>query len=148
MRGHLDISKGKVTIHSAGKAHTTLRILHDRNVLLVKSPNAVNLEEIKAKTLPDAKHGTTDGVPWMLMKMPGDIDYKGMEYALAVAAKGELKAVSLVTSFDVKGGDVLKHAIKLAKDTIAKQEKTLISKHEQGWHDYWARSGVELEDKI
>jgi len=148
MSGHLDIAKGTVRINSAGQAHTTLRILHDRNVVLVKSPNAVTLEEIKAKTLPDAELGARGGMSWLLMKMPGDIDYKGMEYALAVATKGDLKSVSLVTSFDIDGGDVLKHAIKVAKETIAEQEKTLISKHEQGWQKYWSHSGVELEDKV
>ncbi len=148
MSAHLDIGKGTVTVNSPGRANTTLRILHDRNVLLVKGPNAVDLEEIKAKTLPDATLGTSDGVSWLLMKMPGDIDYKGMDYALAVAAKGDLKAVSLVTSFDSNGGDVLKHAMALAKKTIAEQEETLISEHEQGWRTYWSRSGVRLEDKV
>jgi len=103
MSARLEIGKGTVIVNSAGQAHTTLRILYDRNVLLVKSPNTVTLEEIKAKTLPDAKLGTTGGVSWLLMKMPGDIDYKGMEYALAVTTKGDLKAVSLVTSFDIDG---------------------------------------------
>jgi len=148
MRAHLDIQKASVTVNSAGRANTTLRVLHDRNVLLVKSPNAVALEEIKAKTLPDATLGTSEGVSWLLMKMPGDIDYKGMDYALAVAAKGDLKAISLVTSFDIDGGNVLKHAIRLAKNTIAEQAETLISKHEQGWRSYWSRSGVQLEDKV
>lgn len=144
----LDIQRASVTVNSEGRADTTLRILHDRNVLLVKSPHAITLEEIKAKTLPDATLGTSDGVSWLLMKMPGDIDYKGMDYALAVAAKGDLKAVSLVTSFDTPGGDVVKHAIALAKNTIAEQENSLISKHEQGWRKYWSRSGVQLEDKV
>lgn len=148
MSAHLGIGKGTVTVNSAGQDHTTLRILYDRNVLLVKGPNAVSLEEIKAKTLPDAKLGTSDGVSWLLMKMPGDIDYKGMEYALAVALKGDLKAVSLVTSFDIDGDDVLKRAIMLANDTIAEQEKVLVSRHEQGWKEFWSRSGIELEDKV
>ena len=50
------------------------------------------------------------------MKMPGDIDYKGMEYAVAVANRGALKAVALVTSFDEPGGDVLQKAIALAHE--------------------------------
>jgi len=148
MSARLDIGKGTVTVNSAGRTPTTLRILHDRNVLLVKSPNAVALEEIKAKTLPAATLGRSGGVSWLLMKMPGDIDYKGMDYALAVASKGDLKVVSLVTSFDIDGGDVLKHAIALAKNTIAEKEETLISKHERGWRKYWSRSGVQLEDKV
>jgi len=147
MTGHLDLQKAAVTIKSTGPANTTLRVLHDRNVLLVKGPNAVALEEIKATTLPDAKRGTTDGVSWLRMQLPGDIDYEGMDYALAVAAKGDLTAVSLVTSFDIDGGDVLQRAIALAKDTIAEPTDALIAAHEARWREYWSRSGVRLEDK-
>ncbi len=106
---HLDIEKASVSVTSTNRQNTTIRILHDRNVLLINSQDAVTLEAIKAETLPDATVGTSDGISWLLMKMPGDIDYKGMDYALAVATKGDLKAVSLVTSFDIKTGDVLEH---------------------------------------
>ena len=145
---NLDIEKAFVTITSANNKKTTVRILHDRNVLLINSPNEVILEPIKAETLPDATLGTSDGISWLLMKMPGDIDYKGMDYALAVATKGNLKAVSLVTSFDIKTGDVLEHAIALARTTIAENEKSLVSVHEQAWQKYWSRSGVQLEDTV
>jgi len=148
MTANLDIGRGAVNVTSAGKANTSLRVLHDRNVLLINSKHAVTLEEIKAKTLPDATFGASDGVQWLLMKMPGDMDYKGMDYALAVATKGDVKAISLVTSFDIDGGDVLKHAITLARNTIAEREDTLITKHEQLWREYWSRSGVQLEDKV
>ena len=131
MSAHLDLRRASVSVNSADRLNTTLRILHDRNVLLVKSPHAVTLEAIKAGTLPDAALGTSGGVSWLLMKMPGDIDYKGMDYALAVATKGDLKTISLVTSFDIKTGEVLKHAIALAGKTIAQQETKLISEHEQ-----------------
>ncbi len=145
---NLDIEKAFVSIKSADAKNTTIRILHDRNVLLINSPYAVTLEEIKAETLPAATVGKTGDISWLLMKMPGDIDYKGMDYALAVASKGNLKAVSLVTSFDIKTGDVLDHAIGLARATIAENEKTLISQHELSWQKYWSRSGVQLGDTI
>ncbi|MDB4582027.1 hypothetical protein N9164_02625 [Draconibacterium sp.] len=144
---HLDLEKAFVSIKSEDKPNTEIRILHNKNVLLVKSPNAVILEEIKAETLPDATLGKTGDVSWLLMKMPGDIDYNGMDYALAVATQGDLKAVSLVSSFDIVDGDVLKHAIELAKNTIALQEETLITKHEQAWQNFWSQSGVQLDDK-
>jgi hypothetical protein len=145
---HLDIEKAFVSVTSADEKKATIRILHDRNVLLINSPYEVTLEEIKAETLPAATLGKTDEISWLLMKMPGDIDYKGMDYALAVASKGNLKAVSLVTSFDIKTGDVLEHAIALARTTISEKEKSLISEHEQAWQRYWSRSGVQLEDTV
>jgi hypothetical protein len=145
---HLDIEKAFVSITSSKAQETTIRILHDRNVLLINSPYEVTLEEIRAETLPGATLGKTDNISWLLMKMPGDIDYKGMDYALAVASKGNLKAVSLVTSFDIKSGDVLEHAIDLARTTVAQKEKVLISEHENGWKTYWSKSGVQLGDTV
>lgn len=146
LRAHLDLGKATVTLGSLEQTETTLRILHDRNVLLVQGPHPVSLKAIKAESLPDAELGTTDGVSWLLMKMPGDLDYQGMDYAVAVATRGELKAVSLVTSFD-RPGDVLQHAISLARDTATEEEAALVSRHEQGWQQYWSRSGVQLEDQ-
>ncbi len=145
---HLDIEKAAVTIQEVNAATTTIRILNDRNVVLIKGPETVNLEEIKAVTLPDAQIGKTGEVSWLLMKMPGDIDYQGMDYALAVASKGDLTAVSLVTSFDIENGDVLNQAISLATATIDEKEKILVAAHENQWKEYWSRSGVQLDDTV
>jgi hypothetical protein len=82
------------------------------------------------------------------MKIPGDIDVKGMEYALAVASKGNLTAVSLVTSHDIKSSDVLNSAISLAGLTIEENERSLVLRHEQLWEQYWMRSGIELGDTV
>lgn len=148
MSAHLELDKAFVSIKSEGQENTELRILHNKNVLLIKSQNDVTLEAITAESLPDATLGKSEGVSWLLMEMPGDIDYKGMDYALALASRGDLKAVSLVTSFDIGDGDVLKHAIELAQKTVAEQEEALIAKHEQAWQKFWSQSGVELEDKV
>lgn len=147
LNAHLDLRKAVASITSAGGLTTRVRILHDGNAVLVDSPYPVSLEEIKAATLPAAKHGETDGISWLLMNMPGDMDYKGMDYAVAVASRGDLKAISLVTSFDVGPGGVLEHAIALAKSTIQQEKAKLIAGHEQAWARYWSRSGVELADK-
>ena len=145
-RGHLNLEKALVELGAANAPETSLRILHDRNVLLVKSPHPVELEEIKAKTLPAAELGITDGVAWLRMKMPGDVDYQGMEYVVAVATRGELKAVSMITSFDQPGADLLQSAISLASDTVAESEAALVAKHEQAWQAFWSRSGLNLGD--
>ena len=147
MSGHLNLEKAVVTIKSGEQTHTALRILHQQNVLLIHGPQPVVLEEIKAASLPAAKLGETEGVSWLLMKLPGDSDYKGMDYAAAVATRGDVKAVSLVTSFDPGTGDVLTRAISLARTAAGGQEQVLIATHEQAWHDYWSRCGVELADK-
>jgi alpha-L-fucosidase 2 len=77
--------------------------------------------------------------------MPGDLDYGGMEYAMAVASAGRRKAVSLVTSFDV-GKHVLDEAIRIARETAAAESSALVARHEEEWARYWSASGVELND--
>lgn len=145
-KAHLDLRRALASIPSAGGSETQIRILHDRNVLLVKSPHPVTIDPIKADTLPDATLGTTDGMDWLLMSMPGDIDYEGMDYAVAVASQGEWKAVALVTSFDIDSREVLPRALALAKETLDQEVAALIATHESGWERYWSRSGVALQD--
>jgi len=121
---------------------TTVRVLADRNVFLIESDNDVVLEAIRG--LPPPKTGETDGVKWMHVKMPGDQDYAGMDYALASAAKGKIKVVALLTSVDVKGGDVVEAAVRLARETVNTEFAALVSQHEAVWADYWSASGVRL----
>ena len=147
LHGDLNIRKAVASITPATGDRTQIRVLVDRNVVLINSAAPVELEPIVAATLPAAKTGETDGIAWLRMDMPGDIDYAGMSYALAVAARGNTKAVSLVTSFDPGKGDVLERAIALARMTIDEQEQTLIAAHEQAWERFWSRSGVALADK-
>jgi hypothetical protein len=141
----LDLRRAVAEIDEAGAARTTVRVLADRNVFLVDSAQEVALEEIKTKDLPAAALGETGGVKWLFMKMPGDPDYSGMEYALAVAARGTCKAVALVTSFDTKE-NVRDAAIRLARETAATDPAILIARHEEQWSSYWVASGVQLDD--
>jgi len=62
IRAHLDIEKASVDVSSGAGKTTTIRILHDRNVLLINSPNDIILEPVKAETLPDATLGTSDRI--------------------------------------------------------------------------------------
>ncbi|MCX6879051.1 MAG: hypothetical protein NTW21_35370, partial [Verrucomicrobia bacterium] len=92
----------------------------------------------------------TDGVDWLHVTLPGDIDYKGMEYCVAVAGTASTKVAALVTSFDISTGDVRGAAIALAKKTVAEvahSPEQLIAGHENVWRDFWARSGVALADR-
>ena len=66
-----------------------MRVLADRNVFLIETDKEVSLEEIKAPELPAAEQGVSDGVKWLHVKLPGDMDYAGMEYVLAVASSGK-----------------------------------------------------------
>ncbi len=83
LSGHLNIGKGVATVKSNGKIQTSLRILHEHNVLLVNSPfQTVDIH------VNDGQKGTTDGLEWVKRTLPGDLDYEGMSYAVALASKG------------------------------------------------------------
>lgn len=141
MAAKLDLRRAVAT---AG--NTTARALFDRNVLLIETDMDLSIEEIKSPVLSAAELGETDQVRWLRMKMPGDLDYAGMEYAMAIAANGGWKAVSLVTSVDTRGGDVRETAIRLARESVAAQPATLIARHEAEWTRFWSASGVRLDD--
>lgn len=147
LAARLDLRRAVATIKRDNAAETTVRVLADRNVVLLRCAGPVMIEEITAATLPPAVTGETHAVAWLHMKLPGDVDYQGMEYAVAMAGKGDLKAVSLVTSFDIDSGDVREAAIELVKRTLTAEETDLIAAHERAWNDFWSRSGVELADK-
>lgn len=139
-QARLDLCRAVATANS-----TVVRALADRNVFLIETAQEVSLEEIKAGYLPAAQLGETGGVKWLHMKMPGDVDYAGMEYSVAVARKGSRKAVALVTSWDTKE-NVRDAAIQLASTTVAPDPAVLIAAHEAAWQKFWSASGVALDD--
>ncbi|MEI6514727.1 MAG: hypothetical protein WCO77_02010 [bacterium] len=149
-KGQVDLQRAVMSVTAGKGERSEVRVLADRNVVLLNTAGKVTIEEILAGTLPRARTGTTGGVAWLHMVMPGDLDYKGMEYCVAVAGEGTTKAVSLVTSFDDTKGDVCGTAVALAARTLAEAGQstgTLIANHERVWADYWARSGVALADR-
>ena len=144
-QGTLDLQRAVAALTAGKGDKTEVRVLADRNVLLVTTREAVSIEPVR-----NGQAGKTDGVEWLQVTLPGDIDYKGMEYCVAVAGSAGTKVVSLVTSFDIATGDVRAAAIALAKKTAAEVERSpeqLIAGHEQAWRDFWARSGVALADR-
>lgn len=141
----LDLRRAVAELQGSGPTRTIVRTLEDRNAFLIETDKDVFLEEIKAAELPAAEHGVSNGVKWMHVKMPGDVDYAGMEYALAAAFAGRQKAVSLVTSFDTRKS-VQDEAIRIARETVAAEPAGLVARHEKAWARYWSASGVELGD--
>ena len=124
---------------------TRVRALTDRNALLIETDQEVSLEEVRVSFLPAAELGEDGGVTWLYVKLPGDLDYAGMEYALAVAANGPRKAVALVTSRDTPQ-PVRAAAVQLARETVAADLPKLVASHEAQWTEYWSASGVRLDD--
>ena len=141
----LDLQRAVAALAGPDATQTSVRVLADRNVVLIDSQHDVSLEAIPSKELPAPELGEAGGTKWLHMKMPGDVDWPGMDYALAVTAKGTRRAVAVVTSLDTKE-DVREAAIRLAQETAGTDPATLIARHEQEWTRFWSASGVELDD--
>ena len=145
-RGLLDIRRAAALIRKGG-TRTEVRILDNANVALIRTPYRLAFSPIEAPSLPAAQLGKRGEMMWLKMDLPGDIDYRGMSYAAAIASKGELKAVSLVTSFDIGSREVLDAALSLAEKTLEREETQLVADHEKAWSGFWAKSGIEIEDR-
>jgi hypothetical protein len=141
-QGVLDLQHAVATLTAGNGDKTEVRVLADRNVFLITTKEKVSIEPVHG-----GQTGQTKGVEWLEVTLPGDIDYKGMEYCVAVAGTGSVKVISLVTSFDITTGDVRGAAIALAQKTLAESQEQLIAGHEKVWHEFWSRSGVELADR-
>jgi hypothetical protein len=139
--GHLDIGKAVATVLNGKQVQAQCRILPDDNVLMVESPYPIRL-------LSDGNRGTTDGVQWAVTTLPGDLDYPGMTHAVAMASQNDRHCIAVVTSFEVKNGTVLEHAIAMAQKAIQQPESALVNHHEKTWAQFWSRSGLELDDKV
>ncbi len=139
--GHLDIGKAVASVWTGKRELAQCRILPDDNVLLVQSPYPIRI-------VAEGVHGSTNGVQWVKTTLPGDLDYPGMTHVVALARKNNRHCIAVVTSFDVKKGDILEHAIALAQKTVQQREATLINHHEKTWTQFWSRSGIQLEDKV
>ena len=133
----------------ASLGETKVRVLSNSNVVLINTTDTVTIESVSTGISP-AEQGTDGAITWLHQKLAGDEngDWQGMEYALALAVKGNVKVVSLVSSYDIKKGNVRDTAIALARESIQQEERVLIAQHEQRWNQYWSRSGIQLDDKV
>lgn len=120
-----------------------LRALSHRNAFLIDSPAEAALKPIPSPHLPAAEQGVREGVAWLTQRIPGDSDWPGMTFAVALSSAGDRKAVAVVTSRESK--DPLGDALALARAT-ATTGAALIQKHEEDWRKFWAASGVKLDD--
>jgi len=121
-----------------------IRSLADRNVFLIQSTCRPTLATIQSADIPQAETGKTAGASWLLQKIPGDLDWPGMQFAVAVASKGQLTAVAIVTSREADAP--VDAAIELASTTLGQDTDELVRGHEAVWQQFWSASGIDLAD--
>ena len=123
-----------------------IRALSNRNAFLIETSEQILLEPIKSEGIPVATTGETNKVKWIKQEIPGDLDWPGMEFAVAVASIENRKAVAIISSLESK--DVVSDAIKLVKEIIEDKLALLIKNHEAEWENFWSQSGIEMDDKF
>ncbi|MBN2128539.1 MAG: hypothetical protein JW741_03550 [Sedimentisphaerales bacterium] len=147
-RARLDLRRAVAEIDGAagGPPRTAIRALAQRNAFLIESDVASRLEQFRTADTPDAKIGQTDGVRWLHQTIPGDLDWPGMEFAVALVDLGKRKVVAIVTSLE--SDDVVAAAVKEARAVARANAARLIRDHEAVWSKFWSASGLEVYDEL
>ena len=143
--GRLDLERATVDVSgSADIPSATIRALADRNVVLIESGTHVRLVSTTSMDTPEAEVGESGNVRWLRQELPGDLDWPGMSFAVALAERGDLKAVAVVTSLEAR--NVVRKAVALARRTVASEADELRDSHEAEWAWFWAKSGIRMSD--
>ncbi len=127
---------------------TRATVLAQRNVVLLETADSVriDLEAIQSDDLPAAETGVLDDdVRWITQTIPGDLDWPGMRFAVALVQRGGKTAVAVVTSLESE--TPLKSAAALARETVEQSTTPLREAHEAVWSAFWSRSGIDIGDR-
>ena len=147
-RAHLDIRRAVVGIEGVpeGPAKATIRALAQRNSFLIEADADTRLEQFNTADTPNAKTGETNGVKWLHQTIPGDLDWPGMQFAVALAHTGKRKGVAIVTSLEAD--DVVAAAVQEAQTVARVDTAVLVRDHEAAWTTFWAASGLDVDDEL
>jgi len=85
---------------SGGGSNIIVRALAQKNAFLILGDGPISLTGIKSADLPAVERGEKNGVQWIKQVLPGDLDYRGMEFAMAAGSDGKRHVVAVVTSWD------------------------------------------------
>lgn len=144
----LDIRRAVAHIKNKSSADTKteIRALAGRNVFLIKSSAGAELQPIRSADIPENASGSGQSVTWLTQQIPGDLDWQGMSFTVAMAAAGDLKTVAIVTSRESK--DPQAAAIELARSTIQADTAELVRAHEATWQQFWSASGIDIDESV
>ncbi len=147
-RARLDIRRAVAEVHGTkhGPPKVQVRALAGSNAFLIHTTDDVTLEGVKSADLPEFSTGRRDGVRWLTQEIPGDGDWPGMSFAVALAGEDKRKAVAIVTSREAK--DPLSAALALARKTLKADADRTIESHEAQWKRFWSASGVDLGEGL
>lgn len=149
----LDLAKAVATVASDADTNT-IRVLSQRNVILIESARAVALNGVRdivmdrdgkpiSGWVSEAATGKRGELLCLKQSIPGNSDVSGMDILVVAGRKGPRQAIAVVTSRESK--QPLEDAVKLVETTLA--DVDAVADHEKAWQAFWSRSGVELGDR-
>jgi len=145
----LDIRRA--VAHVAGEPKATVRALAHRNAFLIETAAIATLVPIRAADLP-VTTGERDGVVWLEQRIPGDGDWQGMSFAVALASRGGRRAIAIATSEDTTRAKnpppLVERAVVMARSVAEAETAQLVQDHEAEWARFWARSGIDIDDAL
>ncbi|HID06496.1 MAG TPA: hypothetical protein EYP10_05040, partial [Armatimonadetes bacterium] len=131
---------------SGGPPKAVVRALAHCNAFLIESSAQVELLPVRTPEIPASACGERNGVKWLHQRIPGDLDWAGMEFAVALATNGNRRAIAVVTSLE--SSDVIGDAVKLAQSVAMANLSNTIDKHEAIWERFWSVSGIDISDEL
>lgn len=144
----LDLRRARVDVHSASGTFTVL-IPAAANEVIVKHATgtiATSLEAVASEDIPQAAIGNEDNVAWITQEIPGDPDWPGMSFAVALANQPNTAVASVVTSRETENPK--QAAVTAARDAASTGLDPALAPHEAAWSDFWNRSGLQLSDEV
>ena len=144
----LDIRRAVAITRAKGPkaVNVEARALADRNVFLLRSASPVRLEPLSSSDLPKPQFANDGGVSTIEQEIPGDADWPGMSFAVALARKGDVAAVAIVTSLEAENPK--KAAVALVRETLRIPADDLIKRHETAWDAFWSASGIAMDEPL
>ena len=143
----LDLRRAKIEVYSASGTSTVYIPAEANTVLVEREDGTVDftLEAVASEDIPAAETGSEGDSSWVSQEIPGDLDWPGMSFVVAMAQRGGTAVASVVTS---RESDAPKRgALSLAEEARTTIAADLAS-HEAAWEAFWRRSGIELNDEV
>jgi len=147
--GELDIRRAVAYIEGTPEnspPKATVRALADRNVFFINSSTPAELMPSLSSEIPEPAHGKSDEIVWLHQEIPGDPDWEGMSFVVALAKNGDNQAISIVTSNE--SDDLIAEAVQLAQSTVNDNQSKIMAYHEAEWRKFWSASGIEIDDDL
>lgn len=143
----LDIKKAVAAIEKGQQnPEVKVRVLAQKNVYLIETSDSVYLWPGAISFIPEPESGTVDGIEYLHYTIPGDQDWKGLQYAVSRSTIKGRTIISIVTSEESE--NCLADALALTRNAINENKDQQISEHENIWRTFWSKSGVKLADEF